>query len=851
MENHLIECNKFINLQDEEAGKITKHFKQIYKFVTDSMAQKDNVFKDIFQREQLAGSYADNIKVGQPDEYDALVVLKFSDPVVEKSLKAGFVKINITNGLKKFAHYKPFVDGNGYLLQDKVLAWIRAMIYDVIKTCKNIIKIERNEYEVEKATSNGPAITLDIKIIRSENGATGKFSIDFVSALAFDFKEQFFADFKPQFLVSKYWNAIAKPNKDKQLNNPDWICSYADLEREYLKDTQNMKQLIRLFKKIRDKENLANFKSYYIKLIFLHQRRNKEKQNNYWKQSLSVLFLEMFDIILDHLKRCELVSFWHKKYNLFSGLNQKQIEDIYNKLKKIRDKIHTNMDNGKPEFIRSVILTPTELESLPPKVAVSRANNSHENTICKPTFLLPLNKTTTKEQFVLKIHKQRSKMSDFDSKYQIIDSVTPINVALSGRYKKSFGYYTIRERLPVILTQIQDYLSKEKDTIANGNEQTKNDIKTIQAKLSKLKYELQTDKVMDKFDGVDTDRLQWNEFLSTLNDDNNSYFKTTWLFAECYMYRKLKSFFEDSQTLKDFDYFRHQKTKALTSSFSSMSLVIKHVDDFQSKEIKTQEQLEEFFTRLLKLNLWGNRCDLSISAGREVKQIGNPFLQIDSLNSFVLVDRCKDIWNCVSAGRNNKTIDFILDNAGYELFTDLVLARFLLDNQFTTKIRFHIKAIPWFISDVNVFDFNWTIKTMSEYEDVHLSSFGGKLQEYSNCGKIELLKDEYFWTGPYEFYRMKEIDANLYDALSTADLLIFKGDLNYRKLLGDFNWPFDSTFETVLRGFRPTNLCALRTVKADIVCEVDISLTNELSKNDPMWMETGQYGVINFISKAT
>lgn len=187
-------------------------------------------------------------------------------------------------------------------------------------------------------------------------------------------------------------------------------------------------------------------------------------------------------------------------------------------------------------------------------------------------------------------------------------------------------------------------------------------------------------------------------------------------------------------------------------------------------------------------------------------------MQIDSLNSFVLVDKCKEIWNCVNNGRTNNTIDIILDNAGYELFTDLVLASFLLDNQLASKIRFHIKAIPWFISDVNLYDFNWTIKTMAEHENSYLSSFGTKLEQYVSCGKIELLKNEYFWTGPYEFYRMKEIDSSLYDVLATSDLLIFKGDLNYRKLLGDFNWPFDSTFETVLRGI----YCKLIALDADI-----------------------------------
>lgn len=274
------------------------------------------------------------------------------------------------------------------------------------------------------------------------------------------------------------------------------------------------------------------------------------------------------------------------------------------------------------------------------------------------------------------------------------------------------------------------------------------------------------------------------------------------------------------ETLKDFDYFRHQKVNALTNSFSAMSLVVQHVNGFQSKASKSPSDLEESFTRILKvgtalhivphdhhsgniflqLDLWGNRCDLSISAGKEIKQSGNPFLQIDALNPFVLVDRSKDIWNCIISGGSNQTIDFILDNAGYELFTDLVLAGFLLDNQLASKIRFHIKAIPWFISDVNAFDFDWTIKTMAEHEDANLSGFGKKLDELKNAGKIVMIENEYFWTGPCEFYRMKDVDCKLYDDLSTSDLLIFKGDLNYRKLLGDFNWSFDSTFETVLRG---------------------------------------------------
>lgn len=46
------------------------------------------------------------------------------------------------------------------------------------------------------------------------------------------------------------------------------------------------------------------------------------------------------------------------------------------------------------------------------------------------------------------------------------------------------------------------------------------------------------------------------------------------------------------------------------------------------------------------------------------------------------------------------TIDVILDNSGMELYTDLVLADFLLAAGLAQHVRLHGKALPWFVSDV-------------------------------------------------------------------------------------------------------------------------------------------------------
>lgn len=85
------------------------------------------------------------------------------------------------------------------------------------------------------------------------------------------------------------------------------------------------------------------------------------------------------------------------------------------------------------------------------------------------------------------------------------------------------------------------------------------------------------------------------------------------------------------------------------------------------------------------------------------------------------------------------------------------------------------------------------------------------------------------------FFRMKE-----------AKLIIFKGDLNYRKLFGEKNWEPTTSVATALKEFEPTRLCILRTLKADIICGLKPGVAEELDKKDPQWLTSGNYGVIQY-----
>lgn len=406
-------------------------------------------------------------------------------------------------------------------------------------------------------------------------------------------------------------------------------------------------------------------------------------------------------------------------------------------------------------------------------------------------------------------------------------------------------------RVPVIITNILDQISRDKEIIIEKfGELSREELKLAIGEISKLKYELQTDKKMIEIPGDESDQYEWNRLLKEI-EPNNSYFSSVWLYAECYIYRRLQSIFAETQSLKDFDYFEFSKKLELKNSMETIALVLKSVNEFNSTGT-SQEQVRVFLQKLLKVNLWGNRHDLSISLGKEIEQKeSNPLDDVEAFSKELLVDQTQDIWNCLSVEKSGKIVDIINDNSGYELLCDLALADFIITHKLASKIRFRVKAIPWFISDALPNDFRFTISELKKHDKAVLSDAGTRYENYLKSGEFELIDPaDPFFTSPYEYYKMAKIAPTLYRSIAEAHLAIFKGDLNYRKLLADINWDPTTDFRISLSGFEPTNICALRTIKADLVSGLKPGLAEELYEQEgSKWMSTGKYGVIQFVNK--
>jgi len=253
------------------------------------------------------------------------------------------------------------------------------------------------------------------------------------------------------------------------------------------------------------------------------------------------------------------------------------------------------------------------------------------------------------------------------------------------------------------------------------------------------------------------------------------------------------------------------------------------------------------------VDLWGNKCDLSISGANDNHQTTDPILQLPTLQSGILVDDSAATWQqLVDANRtkpNQVRVDIILDNSGFEFFTDLCLAVFLVDMKLASIVRLHGKSIPWFVSDVTAEDFSWTIDQLGVQSDTHTNLFGflKRLKENLQSGAITF-EVHTFWTLPQDFNEMQTVAPDLYASLQKSDLVYFKGDLNYRKLIGDRKWDPTTRFETAVRDFRPAPFCALRTIKCDVLVGLRDGQMEEVQTVDPNWMKSSAFAVIQYLS---
>lgn len=395
----------------------------------------------------------------------------------------------------------------------------------------------------------------------------------------------------------------------------------------------------------------------------------------------------------------------------------------------------------------------------------------------------------------------------------------------------SFAHPSVRERWPAIITTIIDDVHRAISELPSELNDKIPEGKAILSSLAALKYEMQHNRTLtplenDNFDDIKlyNDELQQrtNADLDGSTGETPKWHNVEWLFSECYMYRRIYTLFSGSTHWKNYDYFQRQKISTFRSSRPAvLELCAKYKEiitnirenDEVVKDVHDPSRIAEaeklLFTEMAEICLWGNATDLSLLTNmtyEDIQKLQGSNARKESEKNILVNDLSKAFAVLNQAKQDNKPsrrVDIVLDNAGFELFVDLVLAGYLLATGLATEVVLHPKSLPWFVSDVLPHDFAALLSAMQDPKSYYGVSTNGKepvpladneaadikflfdhWSQLHSAGQI-VLRPNRFWTHPGSFWRMPTVAPELLEDLKESELVLFKGDLNYRKLVGD------------------------------------------------------------------
>jgi hypothetical protein len=297
---------------------------------------------------------------------------------------------------------------------------------------------------------------------------------------------------------------------------------------------------------------------------------------------------------------------------------------------------------------------------------------------------------------------------------------------------------------------------------------------------------------------------------------------TQWFFGETYGFRLLLSAARYFETLTD--PFGAIKRNELESA--APFLPLQRFAESPAREVARVEEA-------LHLSMWGNRADISFTAGGALDHSAGD-------SQLLLVDDSAPAAQLLSAATG--PIHIVMDNSGAELAGDLVLATTLVDTLNTTVVL-HPKLYPTYVSDTTVEDIHTFIEAARRSDDAAVLRMADAVAERIDSGLIRIAPDDY-WCG-VRF--LSEMPPRIAAALDGAGAVIIKGDFNYRRVFRDTIWAGGTDPVAAMGVELPYPVVLLRTMKSDCLVGVDTTITAALDETEPGWRTAGKRGLIQLV----
>ena len=374
-----------------------------------------------------------------------------------------------------------------------------------------------------------------------------------------------------------------------------------------------------------------------------------------------------------------------------------------------------------------------------------------------------------------------------------------------------FTRHTIQHRIPNIIRRVM----------------AENDLpKTAVSQLKALLNEIPEGMIQLLPEHLAPDLTDWQAAIMPY--EGQTWLQVPWFFAETYLYRRIMAVVDHFRT--GIDPFQLQKQQSLAASAMQTQALITQLNQM----IRQGWQLASF-RRLLLADLWGNQADMSMWAAGDANRPN--YADAAEQVSHLLVDDKTAVQKLLQ--KPVPQIDFIIDNAGFELIGDLCLADYLLASGQAAKVQFHLKLFPTFVSDATMMDVEATVAYLRQNDAAAWQQMGDRLTDYLVSGRLRLFAHP-FWTSPHPLWQMP---VTLRQKLAAASLIISKGDANYRRALGDAHWPYTTPFADIV-SYLPAPALFLRTCKSEVLAGLPGGRAEQLFQLDEAWLINGRWGII-------
>jgi uncharacterized protein with ATP-grasp and redox domains len=374
----------------------------------------------------------------------------------------------------------------------------------------------------------------------------------------------------------------------------------------------------------------------------------------------------------------------------------------------------------------------------------------------------------------------------------------------------SFAHRTLRDRVPAIL----------RETIAL------NDFPPdIRGELETLHAELMAGAIRELREET-PDAAFWQAVSAPYI--GRTWLDVPWYWAEAFFYRRVLEatrYFQPGPW-QGFDPFATKKRQEWAPE-AAPAAVARLLEDLP-------DDADARFERLLHASLWGNRTDLSYTVAAHLGATAGPGHERSNL----LVDDTVAIWQHLQLNAGGR-VAILADNAGTELLMDIALIDFLLTTGLAGEVHLHLKPQPFFVSDAMIRDLADGTDALAAAGDQAAQKLARRVDGHIVAGEL-ILKTHWFNASSLFYCQLPD---DLAADLAGMDLVLVKGDANYRRLLGDAHWPPAMPFADAVAYF-PAPVAALRTLKGEIIVGLAPGRAEGLAGEDPAWLVNGQRGVI-------